>query len=198
MYKIQHETPEFVLKSSSVWTWPMNGVVWENSRYLWENAKKTRVLWPQYCQNKELFLECAFRLLPGVSDRKRFLQVIIIACWYHSIKCLNYPFDTPMENVFVFGFLFFFLPCVACPCNCTLYSCDSSYPSEYTLSETLRQAIAGEFSLPHSSVPPSQVPPFLEWRHYSNCSRRPLGLWFWSNFVWCSIFLLLFATFCYW
>lgn len=61
-----------------------------------------------------------------------------------------------------YGKTCFVLRRVASPCNCTLYSCDSYYPSEYTLSEALRLPIARDFSLPHSSVPPSQVPPSLE------------------------------------
>lgn len=140
---------------------------------------------------------CSWNVFSGSSQVFRIgsasFRLSLLLAGNHSIKCLNYPFDAPYGKT-----CFFFLPRMACPCNCTLYLCDSSYPSEYTLSEALRLTIAGDFSLPHSLVPPSQVPPSLEWRHYSNCSRGSLGLWVLSNFVWCSIFLFLFATICYW
>lgn len=45
----------------------------ENSKCLWEN--KTRVLWPQFLQNRELFLESVFILLQGMADRNSLLQI---------------------------------------------------------------------------------------------------------------------------
>lgn len=111
---------------------------------------------------------------------------LLLACWYHSIKCLNYPFNASMEK-HVLGFVLF---CHVWLVLGIVHFIHGILPTlQNTLSEALRLPIAGDFSLPHSSVPPSQVPPSLEWRHYSNCSRRSLGLWVWSNFVWCSIFL---------
>lgn len=53
---------------SNLWVWiqSKDGVVWE-FLVLRENSKKeTRVLWPQFFQNAEVFLECVFVLLPDV------------------------------------------------------------------------------------------------------------------------------------
>ena len=45
---------------------------WEgSSECVWEHLKKTRILWSQFLQNTELFLESVFLLL-GIADRSEF------------------------------------------------------------------------------------------------------------------------------
>lgn len=72
-----------------------------------------------YLDKTDLFLGCAALPLPGAADRTDFtldylLQLAII-CFYSSMKK---------------GFAFVLLLCYeACPGDCTLYSCDSSEPS---------------------------------------------------------------------
>lgn len=65
-------------------------------------------------RNPELVLECAFIVLSGMADRSEFtsLQLAMVAYtplwedmfWQHA-ACQSFE---------------------ACPCDCTLYSCDSS------------------------------------------------------------------------
>ena len=41
---------------------------------------RTRVLWPQFLQNTELFLDCVFPLLPDVADRSESISAVVI--WF--------------------------------------------------------------------------------------------------------------------
>ena len=99
----------------------------ENSEFLRPlQENKTRVLWPQFFQNKELFLKCVFVLLPGVAG-VRSLRVTQYCSLLMFIIYLNYLLDPSVQK---HGFT---LLRAACRCDCIqlnsreLYSGDPSY-----------------------------------------------------------------------
>lgn len=97
-------------------------------------GEKTRVLLPQFLQNKELFMKYAFMLLPGVVDRSEFTSAVVI----------HLP---PWRNMF--------WPHVACPCDwhfiqVTLFSPQSIvWCSEF--SWLLQETLICLIFRPHSS-----------------------------------------------
>lgn len=129
--------------------WFTNGVMWE-FECLWENSRKTRVLWPQFFQNTELFLDC-FCAPPRYREQESvYFGLLIIACCCYSIKSLSYPFYNSRENML--------LSCAACPCDCILYT----YTEYKCLILWIEMAIAWDFNLSHLLCLFSQVPPPLE------------------------------------
>lgn len=62
----------------------------ENSQRLWENSKKIRVLWPQFLQNRILFEMCFHAPPRGSRWEWVYFRIIIIACCWYSINCLNF------------------------------------------------------------------------------------------------------------
>lgn len=119
---------------------------------LWENAKKAR---QEPCEfsffkNMALFLDCFWA--PPRCSRQQFASA-------YSLQLA-----TAIGSVSLWKDLV--LPCVACPCECTLYSWDSSYPeSRDWLMLWMELAIACNFSLPHLSAQASQLPLCLEQCH---------------------------------
>lgn len=64
--------------------------------------------------------------LPSVADRNELtsdysLQIAIVVCLYTSKG--KHRFSVV---IFVVALLLLLFPCVACPCDCILYSCGSS------------------------------------------------------------------------
>lgn len=59
----------------------------ENSECLWENSKNERVLWPPCLQDTDLFLECAFMVLPSTVDRSEFIWLLFICLYRKACFC---------------------------------------------------------------------------------------------------------------
>jgi hypothetical protein len=86
-----------VVKNRVVW-----GEFWVRVRK--HQEKQTRVLWPQFLQSRQLFLEYVSVFLPDVADRSEFFRFYTTGHWSLFIA------STEVK---------------ACPCACTLYSYDS-------------------------------------------------------------------------
>lgn len=98
------------------------GQEWSHERQILIACEKTSSKQGKSCnlgvfKTTEFILECVFVSLSGIASRKEWIYFVYLPPWKKNI----------------------FLPCVAGPCDCILYWCDSSWLLEYKLNDALNK-----------------------------------------------------------